>query len=126
MGFLKPAREQSSQDDVICDLDVVTTRRATFTFGGKSHVLLPITNQVFVDFWEAVQAYKKMDHVDAKSADKAYFTTIKILCPSVTLKEVEAMTLIQKSILIEGLASRVLGKKPEPSDLKKKATQFLG
>ena len=112
MNF-KPARTeaQSDEDEILCDLDVITQKKLSFVLHGKTHVLLPVTVDAFLAFWEKCIEFKKIKLDTGELQNKAYFGTIKTLCDTITLKDVEQMTLLQKSVLIESLVGKIVGNK---------------
>lgn len=111
MGVLKPARNEARDNDgeILCDLDLIATKKATFILHGKAHVLLPITTEVFLAFWQKVADFKKIDASDVAVVDQCYLDTIRSVCKSITLSDVKKMTVMQRSVLIEGLAGKVVG-----------------
>ena len=103
---LKPARDQIVEDtDEICDLDVVISRRASFTFQGKKHIILPITTEVLFQFWEETANLKKSEPKDPKEMNAAYLKIIRTVCDSISEKDVEKMTIVQKSIHLNHIAA---------------------
>jgi hypothetical protein len=114
MGVLKPARNEARENDdlsneILCDLDLIATKKATFILHGKTHVLLPVTTEAFLAFWQKVADFKKIDAKDATTVDRAYLETIKVLCKTLKLDDVKKMSIMQRSILIESLAGKVVG-----------------
>lgn len=114
MGVLKPARNEarSNEDsEVLVDLDLVTTKKATFTLHGKTHALLPVTTEVFLSFWQKVTDFKAIKTLDADKITRAYYDAVKTMCESITLDDVKRMTLMQRATLIEALAGKIIGDK---------------
>lgn len=123
MSLFRPARpkvEENSDDEILCDLDVVLSRRVTFVFRGKRHALLPITTERFFEFWHAMSEFKKKVRQDPVSENSAYLAVIKPVCDTLTLKDVTAMSIHQKCLLLEHIASKIAGTKLGESGEKKK------
>lgn len=120
MGNLKPTRDAATEDDVICDLDLVTSQRVTFQLKGKTHVVVPINTQVFFEFWKQVLAFKNGNQDDAEKSNEEYFKTIKIVCKDITKSDVEKMTVYQKVLLMEALCAKIVGNKKVWEDAQKK------
>lgn len=108
---LKRDKETETDTDVIVDLDALTTKKVTFILGGQTHVLLPITTQVFLEFWDQVLKFKKEKQETVKLQNEAYYQCIAKVCRTITRREVEKMTLMQKSLLIEALTAKITGDK---------------
>jgi len=129
VSLFKPARstalEGSTDDDLLCDLDLVTTQRAKVVLHGKTHYLLPVTTQVYLDFWKKCSDFQKVEGDVAKDYDVAYHEAIGMMCKTITLDDVKRMTLMQRTILIESLCAKVIGDKSvyeNAKDQKKKMT----
>ena len=129
MGVLKPARAAAAasqqNEDVLCDLDAIVSETATFTFQGKTHVLLPVTTQRFMDFWDGMQKFERLEQKTADEVNAAFLGLLKSICEDVTLEQVAAMTVVQKSTLLKALAAKVVGNKGLFDSLEKKNSMSL-
>lgn len=110
---MKPARAKAEarqeDEEMLCDLDIITNRDVTFYFQGKRHVILPITSEVFFHYWEEIERFKKEKQTTAKENDEAFLRAIRIVCDTITLKEVEVMTVLQKANLLKHITNKVTG-----------------
>lgn len=126
MGLFKPARaeaEHKHDEEVICDLDVIASTKVNFILNGKVHSLLPITVEIFMKFFAQTIEYRNLKNVDAYTENKAFLNVLKTVCKSISLKDVKKMTVMQKSILVEGITRKLVGNKgffEESKDPKKK------
>lgn len=112
-----PAREDAMakllpqiEDDHICDLDVVLDKPVTFTFRGNRHELLPITTERWFEFWQAQKDFGRIVQDRPQIANSAYFVMIKKVCKTISLKDVEAMSIVQKGLLLEHITAKMVGK----------------
>lgn len=126
MGIFKPARaeaEHQKDEEMLCDLDVIASTKVNFILHGKTHALLPITVEVFMEFFAKTMEYRKIKHLNADAENKAFLAVLKTVCKTVSLKDVKKMTLLQKSILVEGITRKLVGNKTffeESKETKKK------
>lgn len=104
-------KDSTAEQEMLCDLDALTTKRVTFTIHGKTHVLMPITTQVFAEFWNQVLKFQKEKQETIEEQNLAYLKTVQTLCKTLTIKDVDKMTVLQKTVLIEALTSKVVGDK---------------
>lgn len=120
---LMPTRDDALQaqgNDEVCDLDVILSRRATFTFRGKVHEILPITTERLFSFWSAAQEVQKVKYDTAEQANKAFYKLTKTICNSLTLKDASLMSVVQKANLLEHVTRKIMGQTPLVDALKKK------
>jgi|SRR5581483_11209542 len=120
---LMPAREDAQgaqENDEVCDLDIILSRRATFTFLGKVREILPITTDRLFAFWNATQEFQKAKHESAEESNRAFFEILKTVCDEITPKEAAKMTVVQKTNLLEHITRKITGQKPVIDLVKKK------
>jgi hypothetical protein len=124
LGLLKPSRGQASSpqagDEVLCDLDALLDSRAVFNFRGKTHVLLPISTERFFAFWAAQKEFETQPQRDPKEMNVAYLKLIKTVCNTIELRDVEAMTVVQKGALMRHIVAKIVGNKNILEDAEKK------
>lgn len=120
---MKPTRDAhtaAGDDDEIVDLDVIASRRVTFTYRGRAREVLPITTERLFAFWAACESFKKRQYEEIDEANRAFYEIICTVCDDVTLSEAASMTLVQKTALLEHIARKITGQKAITEDLKKK------
>lgn len=118
-----PTREEALHaqgDDEICDLDVIISRRVTFTFKGRARDILPITTERLFAFWAATQDFQKANHKTPEAADEDFYKIMKTVCDDLTLEESMSMTVVQKSNLLEHITRKITGQAPVLDLVKKK------
>lgn len=111
MGILKTDQSQDAtkEDEILCDLDQILSRRVVFKLFGKTHALLPITTEVFFEFWDEVKNFRQAAIRDSNGMNKAYFTTLRSVCSSISQKDVDRMTVVQKANLLEHISAKITG-----------------
>src|SRR5512135_3333623 len=121
---IMPARAEQESDpvekDLICDLDVISERESVFVFRGKQHLIEPVTGEVFFKFYERVLDFQKKTQSSLKMVDADFLLMLRPLCKSITLEDVQLMTLVQKASLVEALIYKVTGRKDIADSAKKK------
>lgn len=123
IGRIKPARDQARAqdgDDILCDLDAVLSTRVTFIFQGKTHALLPITTERFFDFWKQVSDFQAIDKKTPDEVNRAFFKILSAVCETLTVSDVEAMTVVQKSGLLQHLVAKIVGNRSVLDGVEKK------
>lgn len=117
---IKPTRAQAEEKvDLICDLDVIAETKSTVKIFGKTHYLKPVTTEVFFQFAGAYADIAKMSNSSPEEINEQYGKLVNSVCPTITKKNVEQMTMVQKWALVNGLANKILG---QPQDGEKKKT----
>lgn len=111
MGFLKPTRDdaKNSSSQVLCDLDLIDTQSVSFNFHGKTHTLKPITTRVFFEFIQQVQTFAQGKFEQIDEENEAFYKTVHVVCDSIKLDDVKEMTVVQKSVLLNGIRSKIMG-----------------
>lgn len=116
MGLLsmKPKQprhsEQEARDaELLCDLDLILEKRVSFKLHGMTHLVDPITTQNFFAFTQGILEFRRTQHTDEKEMNEHFAKIIRSVCSSVLPHHVANMTLIQKSVLLELLAKRIMG-----------------
>lgn len=125
MGFLKPTRDDKKADrsQIICDLDMIDTQSVSFVFQGKPHVLKPITTRVFFEFLNSLQGFAKGGFDSIEEENKSFLTALHVVCEDITKEDVDAMTVIQKSVLLNGIRAKIMGSQ-ESFEVKKKTSDL--
>jgi hypothetical protein len=121
----RDAARPQVDDDEVCDLDVILSRRVTFIYRGRAREILPITTERLFAFWSAVQEYKNAPQESVESSNAAFFGIVKTVCADLTAVEAAGMSVVQKVAWLEHIARKITGQKPLTDELKKKVTESL-
>ena len=121
---LMPARDDArADDDSICDLDIILSRRVTFTYHGRARALLPITTLRLMQFWSASQDFRSAKHDSPEAANRGFLGILKTVCDDITLEDVSTMSIVPKGNLMEHLVRKITGQEPLTDSVKKKVIE---
>lgn len=96
------------------DLDGILARSHYFKFGGYTHEIKPVTLDKFIRFTSEFQNMQSKKTHDMDLYTKCF----RIVCPSITHKHVEQMSVIQLGALFDLIFEIIQGKQID-SDQKK-------
>lgn len=121
---MKPTRAQAEakpDDEVLCDLDAVLSRRVTFIFRGRTHVIEPITVERLFDFWFQVEEFKKLEQKEPDASNAAFYKVMRSVCKTLTLDDCAQMTVVQKGDLVSHVAAKITGNRGALDAVEKKS-----
>jgi|SRR6185312_183182 len=118
---MKPAREQAKGDvELLCDLDAIIEKTSTFKLHGKIHEIEPITTETFYKFVNGVLELQRAEVGSSQEDNARYLALVQPLCKSITRKDVDQMTMVQKGALLQKLSQKITGQSVADDDSKKK------
>lgn len=133
MGVLQklmPARDaQASTVKIIADLDSLVSQRIGFRFAGKDFVVEPVSTGSFIRISQTMAEFQelllKKDDASAGVTEariyEAYYRWISVLCPAISLRDIQAMKIVQLHALMNLMIRHITGQTQEPTpDLEKK------
>lgn len=116
MGLLnlKPARSKAMPSgDPVVDLDALIAEPVTFRFEGKTHVVQPIDTRTYLAVTNElikIQGLLKSEKAEKKEVIESYAAIFSAVCETISIKDVERMTLAQTGALLQMIMECVSGR----------------
>lgn len=106
---------------VIANLDKIVSRPVAFVLAGKTHVIEPVPVEKHLAFSASLIKVGKVDEkTSIKDLQAQYFEMVSPICPSLTLKDVCAMTMQQLHGLTALIQKIITGEIHVENDSQKK------
>lgn len=120
ISFMPARKREQKPVDVLCDLDVILERTSAIKLGGQVFEIAPITTTAFFDFAAGLLKLQAPENklISAQELDSQYLKTVSLLIPELKKKDVEAMTMVQKAVLLQHLSEKITGTPQEDSKKK--------
>lgn len=105
------------------DLDSIVATEAVFKFKGTEYTLRPITSRAFMEYCNAiteVQDLFKSQEITEDRVLEVYKGVVESVCPTFPVDQVQDMTRLQISALLQMILDFTRGKIDSNDDVKKK------
>jgi hypothetical protein len=110
---LKPTRENAKPAVVVADLDKLIAEPVAFRFGGKTHLIKPMSTSEFFSVTAKLgkmEELRSKENLEVKELIDAYYGLFSAMCTSLKRSDIESMSQVQVGALFQLMLDCIMGR----------------